>query len=551
MNHRLLLSAIVCIFIFAATAMSTVPSLINFQGTMADSNGNPLNSTISLMRFSIYPDSVGGSVLWSENHSNVQVSDGLFRVILGSSTAFPSTLFNGSRRWLAIRALPDMQDMTPRVPMVTVPYAYRTKEADHSTFADTAGWADFAVPLHVTGDTASAAIIWGTNTTGTGYAIEGENSNTHTYGFLAGNYYGAFGYNQNLNRGFLGHNDYGVWGTHGFSGNNGYLGSSSYGVYGEHNGGTTGFLGGAWGGAFGSSPTGQYWGYLGFVSAGTYGYSTAGPWGLLGNDSIGVFGNSTVSSGGGVYGRYGTSGPTGWLGRSSYGVYGRHNNGHYGYIGGSTVGIYGRNSNNNYGYIGGGSYGVYGNSSSTSGYGGYFYASGSGGTGIYARGGSGGRAATLRGNVVIQGLTSGSTVLELGEGLDYAEGFDVAQQDDVEPGTVLIIDPANPGKLAVSNTAYDSKVAGIVAGAKGLGSGVRLGTGQFNHNVALAGRVYCNVDASDGTIEPGDLLTTSAMPGYAMKASDYSRAQGAILGKAMERLEKGQKSQILVLVTLQ
>jgi hypothetical protein len=36
-----------------------------------------------------------------------------------------------------------------------------------------------------------------------------------------------------------------------------------------------------------------------------------------------------------------------------------------------------------------------------------------------------------------------------------------------------------------------------------------------------------------------------------MKAMDYMRAQGAILGKAMESLQKGQKGQILVLVTLQ
>jgi hypothetical protein len=551
MNNRILLSAITCIFVFAAGAIATVPAQISFQGTLADSNGNPINDTISLMRFSIYADSVGGSVLWSENISNVQVTDGLFQVILGTVHEFPSSLFDGSIRWLAIRALPDMQDMIPRQPLMTVPYAYRTKEADHSTFADTAGWADFAVPLHVTGDTASAAVIWGTNTTGTGYGLRGENSITGCYGNVGGGYYGAFGRNLNGNRGYLGHDDYGVWGMHSSSGNWGYIGDANYAVYGEHNGGTIGFLGGAWGGAYGSSPTGQYWGYLGFVSAGTYGYSTAGPWGLLGNDSIGVWGNSTVSSGGGVYGRYGTSGPSGWLGRSSYGVYGKHNNGHYGYIGGPTVGVYGRNANNNYGYIGGGSYGVYGNSSSTSGYGGFFYGTGSGGTGIYARGGTGGKAAVLRGNVVIQGLTSGTTALELGEGLDYAEGFDVARQDDVEPGTVLIIDPVNPGKLAISDQPYDSKVAGIVAGAKGLGSGVRLGTGHFDHNVALAGRVYCNVDASDGAIEPGDLLTTSAMPGYAMKASDYSRAQGTILGKAMERLEKGQKGQILVLVTLQ
>ena len=36
-----------------------------------------------------------------------------------------------------------------------------------------------------------------------------------------------------------------------------------------------------------------------------------------------------------------------------------------------------------------------------------------------------------------------------------------------------------------------------------------------------------------------------------MVVTDYTKAQGAILGKAMEKLEKGKKGQILVLVTLQ
>jgi hypothetical protein len=36
-----------------------------------------------------------------------------------------------------------------------------------------------------------------------------------------------------------------------------------------------------------------------------------------------------------------------------------------------------------------------------------------------------------------------------------------------------------------------------------------------------------------------------------MKVKDSAKAQGAILGKAMESLAKGEKGQILVLVTLQ
>ena len=120
-----------------------------------------------------------------------------------------------------------------------------------------------------------------------------------------------------------------------------------------------------------------------------------------------------------------------------------------------------------------------------------------------------------------------------------------------QDGTVMIIDPENPDCLTVSTQAYDSKVAGIVSGGKDLKPGLRLGADQFDHDIALAGRVYCNVDATSCGVEPGDLLTTAAATGYAMKATDRDRAYGAILGKAMEPLAEGEKGQILVLVTLE
>jgi hypothetical protein len=172
------------------------------------------------------------------------------------------------------------------------------------------------------------------------------------------------------------------------------------------------------------------------------------------------------------------------------------------------------------------------------------------GIGLYASGGK--KAAQFYGNVEIYEWGTMNKVIELGKGLDYAEGFDISPAEEgVTPGTVLVIDPRNPGRLARCDQAYDRRVAGIVAGAGGLGSGVRLGSGQFDQDVALAGRVYCNVIAIDGDIEPGDLLTTASMPGYAMKVRDHARAQGAVLGKAMEPMRRGERGRILVLVTLQ
>jgi hypothetical protein len=68
--------------------------------------------------------------------------------------------------------------------------------------------------------------------------------------------------------------------------------------------------------------------------------------------------------------------------------------------------------------------------------------------------------------------------------------------------------------------------------------------------VALSGRVWVYADANRGAIRPGDLLTTSPVPGHAMKVGNYARAQGAIIGKAMSELKSG-TGLVLVLVTLQ
>ena len=145
----------------------------------------------------------------------------------------------------------------------------------------------------------------------------------------------------------------------------------------------------------------------------------------------------------------------------------------------------------------------------------------------------------------------GEEVVEIGEGFDYAETFPISDSE-ISPGTVVVIDPDNIGSLTVSTTAYDKKVAGIVSGARNLSYGMRLGTyDKQGQPVALSGRVYCNVDTGYGAIEPGDLLTTSPTPGYAMVVNDHAKATGAILGKAMEGCSGGGTGQILVLVTLQ
>jgi len=154
--------------------------------------------------------------------------------------------------------------------------------------------------------------------------------------------------------------------------------------------------------------------------------------------------------------------------------------------------------------------------------------------------------------VLNSGITEVRKLQILG-GADMAEPFDVSS-DDVRPGMVLVIDPEHPGRLKPCASACDRKVAGIVSGAGGVETGLSMGhdgtIANGKHPVALTGRVYCMVDASRGAIEPGDMLTTSATVGHAMKAADFERSRGAILGKAMTGLQSG-RGLVLVLVNLQ
>ena len=148
--------------------------------------------------------------------------------------------------------------------------------------------------------------------------------------------------------------------------------------------------------------------------------------------------------------------------------------------------------------------------------------------------------------------TASVAVLNITGGADLAEPFQM-KEPELEKGSVVVIDEEHPGRLKRSYRAYDKRVAGILSGANGVNPGIALhqdGILEGGQNVALSGRVYVQADATHGAIAPGDMLTTSDTPGYAMKVSDPTRAQGAVIGKAMSALGEGQ-GMVLVLVSLQ
>lgn len=168
----------------------------------------------------------------------------------------------------------------------------------------------------------------------------------------------------------------------------------------------------------------------------------------------------------------------------------------------------------------------------------------------------------VTGNVTIDGtLTSTGAITTTGNvsaydvtltGGDLAEDFHSNDDAEIEPGTVMII--ADEGEaLSRCASAYDKRVAGVVSGAGDLAPGIVLDSRPercHRVTVAMAGKVYCKVDAEYGAIGVGDLLTTSPTPGYAMKATDASLAFGSVLGKALRPLGSG-RGLVPMLIALQ
>ncbi len=352
--------------------------------------------------------------------------------------------------------------------------------------------------------------LWVNNSslTGTTYGIRSENNSPDGYAIYAvhdnsaGDGPAIFARTDSLSGGAYAIHGVVANGTAGGGGAAGVRGenmatTNGYGVYGTH-------AGAGWG-VYGQAPTGR----------GVFGLSTSG---------IGVRGQSTSST------------AVNGFSNTGYGVFGQSddNYGVYG-LSATDIGVRGLsiNSHGVYGSCTGTGRGVYGYSAS--GYGGYFDA-GSNGTSLYATG------------------TASVGVLQIRGGADLAEKFEVACEG-VKPGMVVMIDPDKTGGMKIASGAYNRCVAGVISGANELAAGMILGEFEGNtakaQPVALTGRVWTYVDASEMAVEPGALLTTSDTPGYAMPVSDQARASGATIGKAMSKLAKGEKGLVLVLVNLQ
>jgi len=123
---------ILAIFIFVLAlvicpiANAQIPEVISYQGILTDSSGAPLTGNYDIT-VKIYDVDTGGTALWTETHSGVAVSKGVFSVMLGSANAFPADLDFSVPYWLGV-SINAGSELTPRTQLASVGTAFMAKK---------------------------------------------------------------------------------------------------------------------------------------------------------------------------------------------------------------------------------------------------------------------------------------------------------------------------------------------------------------------------------------------------------------------------------------
>ena len=128
MTFRIAWLFVAAAFCLPGTAHAQVPPLISYQGTLVE-NAFPASGTFTIA-FRFYDTPTDGSPLagWEETRSDVPVSDGHLRALLGSETPLPEDLFAG-REAVYLEVEVDGETL-PRLRVASTAYALHAGTAD-------------------------------------------------------------------------------------------------------------------------------------------------------------------------------------------------------------------------------------------------------------------------------------------------------------------------------------------------------------------------------------------------------------------------------------
>ena len=141
---------------------------------------------------------------------------------------------------------------------------------------------------------------------------------------------------------------------------------------------------------------------------------------------------------------------------------------------------------------------------------------------------------------------------------DYAEIYG-SSDTSLEAGDLVVVDPnrnaeivSKDGKqgskafVLKSDSSYDHKLIGVVSTDPNEVIGQNFNASENPIPIALNGRVPVKVSSEGGSISAGDPLTSSSIPGVAMKATK----SGPIIGKALGSYNDSGIGNILIFVSV-
>ena len=125
----LLMLAFVGLFCCGITD-AQIPRKLNYQGYLTTSTGAPVNTPQTLI-VRVYDASSSGTALFTEIHTPVTVSNGIFNILLGSvdTNVNPLNLSFSTQYYLGVTVGTDAE-MAPRQPLAASPYAIRAASAE-------------------------------------------------------------------------------------------------------------------------------------------------------------------------------------------------------------------------------------------------------------------------------------------------------------------------------------------------------------------------------------------------------------------------------------
>lgn len=126
--QRLVLAAAACLC--SPLSWASAPTTLAYQGRLADAGGSPINATLNIA-FRLYAAPSGGSPLWSETQTGVEVDGGNLAVELGQVVALPRDLW-GQQLYLGIQIAGD-SEMAPRPRLTAAPFALRAGSTQRRT----------------------------------------------------------------------------------------------------------------------------------------------------------------------------------------------------------------------------------------------------------------------------------------------------------------------------------------------------------------------------------------------------------------------------------